>query len=176
MGTRDITRMSVLVAFMAICSWLEIPAVVPFSLQTFGVFFTVEMLDGKLGALAVTVYILLGAAGLPVFSGFSGGIGVLLGPTGGYIAGFWAAAMIMWLIERFMNGGTLRTAARMLLGQIACYAVGTAWFMRAYSAANGPVTPGAAVSWCVAPFIIPDIIKIALAAIVAGRIKRRVNY
>ena len=73
---------------IAICSWISIPTVVPFTLQTFAVFLAVAILGGKRGTLSVIVYVLLGADGLPVFSGFKGGFGVLLNTTGGYIIGF----------------------------------------------------------------------------------------
>ena len=60
-------------AFISVCSWITIPGTVPFTLQTFGIFLTVGLLGGKRGSMAVLVYILLGAAGIPVFSGFTGG-------------------------------------------------------------------------------------------------------
>lgn len=80
---------------MAVCSWISIPAVVPFTLQTFGVFVAVSVLGGKRGTLAVVLYLLMGVVGLPVFAGFSGGLGVLLGSTGGYIVGFVFTALTM---------------------------------------------------------------------------------
>ena len=83
--TYDIVYIAVFAVIMAICSWISIPAAVPFTLQTFGVFIAVGVLGGKRGSLSVLVFILLGAIGIPVFANFSGGIGVLAGPTGGYI-------------------------------------------------------------------------------------------
>ena len=85
---------------IAICSWISIPTVVPFTLQTFAVFLAVAVLGGKRGTLSVIVYVLLGAVGLPVFSGFKGGIGVLLNTTGGYIIGFIFSALLMWAFEK----------------------------------------------------------------------------
>lgn len=76
--------LQVFAVLIAICSWISIPMTVPFTLQTFAVFLAVGVLGGKRGSLAVLIYILLGAVGIPVFAGFSGGIGVLLGNTGGY--------------------------------------------------------------------------------------------
>ena len=66
---------------MAICAWIAIPTPVPFPLQTLGVFLAVGLLGGRRGSLAVFVYLLLGAGGAPVFSGFTGGIGSLVGTT-----------------------------------------------------------------------------------------------
>ena len=77
--TYDMVYIAVFVVVMAICSWISIPATVPFTLQTFGVFLAVGVLGGKRGTLSILVYILLGAVGVPVFAGFSGGIGSQIG-------------------------------------------------------------------------------------------------
>ena len=83
MKTLDMAYIGLFAVVIAICSWISIPTVVPFTLQTFAVFLAVAVLGGKRGTLSVIVYVLLGAVGLPVFSGFKGGIGVLLNTTGG---------------------------------------------------------------------------------------------
>lgn len=93
--TYDMVYIAVFAVIMAICSWISIPAQVPFTLQTFGVFVAVGVLGGKRGTLAVLVYILLGALGIPVFAGFQGGMGILLGTTGGYIVGFLFSSLVM---------------------------------------------------------------------------------
>ena len=72
LNTKDIAMIAVCSAVMAICSWISIPAAIPFTLQTFGVFLTIGLLGGRNGNLSVLVYLLLGAVGLPVFAGFSG--------------------------------------------------------------------------------------------------------
>ena len=94
--TYDMVYIAVFAVVMAICSWISIPATVPFTLQTFGVFLAVGVLGGKRGTLSILVYILLGAVGVPVFAGFSGGIGSLFGNAGGYIIGFLMGALVMW--------------------------------------------------------------------------------
>ena len=81
MKTLDMAYIGLFAVVIAICSWISIPTVVPFTLQTFAVFLAVAVLGGKRGTLSVIVYVLLGAVGLPVFSGFKGGIGVLLNTT-----------------------------------------------------------------------------------------------
>ena len=81
--TYDLAYIAIFAVLIAICSWISIPATVPFTLQTFGVFIAAGVLGGKRGTLSVLVFILLGAVGIPVFANFSGGIGVLAGPTGG---------------------------------------------------------------------------------------------
>ena len=94
--TTDIAYIGLFVAAMAICSWISIPLVVPVTLQTFAVFLAVGLLGGKRGTIAVCAYIFLGAIGVPVFAGFGGGPGALLGQSGGYIIGFIFTALIMW--------------------------------------------------------------------------------
>lgn len=148
---------------IAICSWLSVPATIPFTLQTFGIFLTVGVLGGKRGTLSVLIYLLLGIIGIPVFSGFTGGVGRLLGTTGGYIIGFLLSAMVMWAMEQFLGKKRWVLAISMVLGLIVCYAFGTMWFMFVYANSTGPIGVWTALGWCVFPYIIPDLIKIALA-------------
>lgn len=172
MKAGELTRMALLVALMAVCTWISIPAAVPFTLQTFAVFFAVGALGGKRGTLAILGYIALGALGIPVFSGFTGGLGALLGPTGGYIVGFLAASLVTWALSSILGGGLGRLLFAMLCGLAVLYAFGTAWFMLVYTRANGPVTLMAALSWCVFPFILPDAAKILLAATLSRRLRK----
>ena len=169
-STLDLAYMSLAAALIAVCAWISIPTAVPFTMQTFAMFFALSLLGGRRGTLAILLYILLGCAGLPVFSGFKAGIGVLLGNTGGYIAGFVLAGLIYWLLVGRLGKKMWAELLAMALGLIACYALGTAWFMIVYARANGAVSLGAVLSWCVLPFILPDLIKMALAVIVARRI------
>ncbi|MDD5952465.1 MAG: biotin transporter BioY [Oscillospiraceae bacterium] len=170
----DMAFIAISAAIMAVCSWISIPGPVPFTLQTFGVFVTVGILGGKRGTLAVLIYILLGAIGVPVFAGFSGGFGVLLSSTGGYIIGFLFTALIMWLFEKLPGNKTLMLVLSMLAGLLVCYAFGTAWFMVVYAQSTGPVGLGAALMWCVVPFIIPDLVKLGLAFVIATRVRKYV--
>ncbi len=169
MKTRDIVYIGIFAAIITICSWISIPLTVPFTLQTFAVFLTVLLLGGRRGTIAVLIYILLGIVGIPVFSGFKGGIAVLLGPTGGYIVGFIATALIMWAFEHVKTDNkTVSSVISMLLGLFSCYAIGTAWFSRIYN--NGTDTPASIsviLGWCVIPFIIPDLVKIFLAFLIS---------
>lgn len=99
--TVDLTYIALFSVLMAVCAWISIPMpkpLVPFTLQTFAVFSAMTALGGRRGLYAVTVYLLLGAVGLPVFAGFQGGASVLLGSTGGYIIGFLASAILFWLL------------------------------------------------------------------------------
>lgn len=173
--TLDMVYIGLMACLMAICSWISIPTVVPFTLQTMGVFLAVGLLGGKRGSLAVLVYILLGAVGLPVFSGFKGGIGALLGTTGGYIVGFLASALVMWAMEKAFGKAKWVLPVSMVLGLIACYAIGTAWFMVVYARNTGAVGMMTVLGWCVFPFIIPDLLKIGLALFLTKALKRFVK-
>ena len=94
----DMAYIGMFTALITVCSWISIPTTIPFTLQTFAVFLTVALIGTKRSFISVIIYILLGAVGLPVFSGFKGGVGALLGPTGGYIIGFLFTALITGLI------------------------------------------------------------------------------
>ena len=174
--TYDMAYIAIFAVLMAICSWISIPMAVPFTLQTFGVFMAVGVLGGKRGTLAVLIYILLGAVGVPVFAGFSGGIGVLLNTTGGYIVGFLFSALVMWGMETLWGKKPVVQIASMLVGLIVCYALGTIWFMVVYARNTGAVGLGTVLGWCVIPFIIPDLIKIALAFVLSRRLRNYVPF
>lgn len=170
--TYDMVYIGVFAVLIAICSWITIPAVIPFTLQTFAVFLAVGVLGGKRGSLAVLIYILLGAVGIPVFSGFGAGMGVILGNTGGYIVGFIFSALLMWGMERIFGRKTWALALSMLLGLVLCYAFGTLWFMIVYAGNTGSVGVMSVLGWCVFPFIIPDLVKIALALVLSRRLRK----
>lgn len=171
--TRDIVYMSVFTAMISICSWISIPASIPFTLQTMGVFTTVGLLGGKRGTLTILTYILLGAIGIPVFAGLTGGVSVLLGTTGGYIIGFLLSALLMWGIETIMGRNQIVLAFSMIAGLIVCYVFGTAWFMLIYTQHSGVIGLSTVLGLCVIPFIIPDLIKIGVALFLINRLKKR---
>ena len=127
--TKELVFTALMAVIIAVCSWISIPTTVPFTLQTFGVFMAVGLLGGKKGSLAILVYILLGAVGVPVFAGFSGGIGILFGTTGGYIVGFLLSGLVYWAITAAFGEKLPIMITAMVLGLIVCYAFGTAWFM-----------------------------------------------
>ena len=168
--TYDLAYIAIFAVLIAICSWISIPMTVPFTLQTFGVFMAVGVLGGKRGSLAVLVYILLGAIGVPVFAGFSGGLGILLNNTGGYIIGFLFSALVMWAMESLWGKKPVIQILSMVVGLIVCYAMGTIWFMVVYTRTSGAVGLGTVLGWCVIPFIIPDLVKIALAFVLSRRV------
>lgn len=169
--TYDMVYIGIFTVLIAVCSWISIPAAVPFTLQTFGVFMAVEVLGGKRGTMAVLVYILMGAVGIPVFAGFQGGIGVIFNTTGGYIVGFLCSALIMWAAESLFGKKTLVRLLSMAAGLIACYVLGTIWFMVVYGRTTGAVGLMTVLGWCVIPFIIPDLVKIGLAYFISRKIR-----
>ena len=170
--TYDMVYIALFAVLIAICSWISIPTVVPFTLQTFATFLSLAVLGGKRGTCAVIVYVLLGAVVIPVFSGFKGGIGVLLSTTGGYIIGFIASALVVWAFEKIAGKKLPVLALSMVCGLIVCYILGTTWFILLYAKNVGPVGLSTVLGWCVIPFIIPDLIKLALALLIGQRISK----
>lgn len=168
----DLVMVALFASLIAVCAWVTIPGSVPFTLQTMGVFLAVGLLGGKRGTAAVLVYILLGAVGMPVFSGFSGGVGRLLGTTGGYIIGFLVAALAMWAMEAIFGRAKWVLPVSMLLGLLLCYAFGTVWFLVLYTQTKGAISVVSVLSMCVIPFILPDLMKIALALLLTNRLGR----
>ena len=167
-STRDLVYVAVFTALMAICAWIAIPTSVPFTLQTLGVFLAVGLLGGRRGTLAVLVYLLLGAVGAPMFSGFTGGIGALVGTTGGYILGFLLSALLMWALEAALGRELWVFALSMVLGLIVCYAFGTAWFM-----VQMGCTLSYALGVCVVPFIPFDLLKVVISSGVGSVLRSR---
>lgn len=171
----DMTYIAIFTVVMAICSWISIPTLVPFSLQTFGVFLAVAVLGGKRGTLSVVVYLLLAAIGVPVLAEFTGGLGIMLGSTGGYIVGFLLSALIMWAMEYFLGKRTWVLALSMIVGLIVLYLFGTVWFIYIYTRDAEAIGWWTALSWCVFPFVIPDLVKILLALSISKRLAKAIK-
>ncbi len=172
MTTQDLVYTAIGITLITVCSWITIPMTIPFTLQTFAVFAVLLILGGEKGTLATLIYVLMGAIGIPVFSGFSGGIGIILGTTGGYIIGFIFIGLIYLAMTKALGKKTPVEIAALLIGLIVCYAFGTGWFMYVYMRSSGAVGLLTVLSWCVFPFIIPDLCKLTLAFIMARRVSR----
>ncbi len=172
LSTLDLAYVALFAAILAICSWISIPTSIPFTLQTFGIFLAVGVLGGKRGSLSVLTYMLLGTVGVPVFPGFTGGIGIVLGSTGGYMIGFVFSALTMWGMECLLGKDKWALMLSMVAGLLVCYAFGTIWFMLVYANGNSAIGVWTALTWCVFPYIVPDMIKIALALSLCKRLAR----
>ena len=170
--THNLVYIALFAVVIAVCSWISIPTTVPFTLQTFAVFCVLELLGGKRGTISICVYILLAAVEIPVLAGFTGGIGVLIGITGGYILGFVFIGLIYWLSEKLFGNKLAARIAAMLLGLVVCYTFGTVWFMAVYAKQTGPISIAAALSLCVLPFALPDLAKLGLAILIASRLRK----
>lgn len=174
---RDLTLIALFTALMAVCAWIYIPVPAPlvhFSMHTFAVFAALLILGGKRGTWVVTAYLLLGAVGAPVFSGFRGGPGVLLGATGGYIVGFVFTALLYWLMTAKLGEALPVKLAAGVLGMAAYYAFGTAWYLVLYASTGSPVGLMTALGYCVFPFVIPDLVKLGLALLLSCRVGKYV--
>ena len=175
---RDLVLISISAALITVCSWISIPiGPVPFTLQTMAILAVMLTCGGRRGTLAILVYLLMGACGLPVFAGFKGGLVSFAGPTGGFLIGFIFAALVYWLLEnlifrRFMTSAVktwVFGAVNSVIFEVIMYAVGVAWFMTVYASQTGPVGLATVMGWCVLPFIIPDLVKLAAAVIIGER-------
>ena len=118
---------------------------------------------------------MLAAVGAPVLAGFSGGLGVLFGSTGGYILGFLLMGAIYWLVESQLGKALWVRIVSLLAGLLLCYAFGTIWFTVLYSRDNGNIGIGTALLWCVVPFLLPDLAKLALAFGIGNAVRKRVT-
>lgn len=170
----DLVYIGLSAALIAACAWISIPLAVPFTLQTLGICLVSALFGFKRGTLATVVYVIIGAIGVPVFSGFKGGIGVLLGSTGGYIIGFIFTALIVGLVAD-KTSKLWALIAAMVVGVLVCYVFGTVWFAVVYARTNEPASIATILGWCVIPFLIPDAVKIVLAGILANRLKKYIK-
>ena len=180
----DIVVMAISAALITVCSWISVPlGPVPVTLQTMAILAVLMTVGGRRGTIAIAVYLLLGAVGVPVFAGFKGGPASFLGPTGGFLAGFIVAALVFWLLEKLVFARLMTTPGkRLIFGlvnslifELVLYVFGVIWFMTVYAAKTGPIGLGTVLGMCVIPFIIPDLIKMAAAAVIGSRAYRFVR-
>ena len=165
-STRNLVICALCAAVICVLSPLSLPiGPVPISLATFAVMLSAALLGAKWGTIATAIYILLGAIGVPVFAGWTAGIGCIAGQTGGYIIGYLPLAFITGL---FMDKLVRRTAGKakyaflmvgMILGTVVLYLIGTAW-----------------MGWCVIPFIPGDLIKMIIVTIVAPKVSEALDH
>lgn len=174
-GTKmqKMTMCALFATLTAVFSQIALPiGPVPVNLATLAVFCAGALLGAKLSALSLSVYVLIGAFGVPVFAMFRGGLGALTGPTGGYIIGYIPAAFVTGLIiEKWKKENkSLTYLIAMLCGMLTCFTLGTVWFM--FSTKTGLWK---SLTICVFPFLPGDFAKIVTATIVAKRLRPVLN-
>lgn len=143
---------------------------VPISLATFAIYLAAGLLEAKFSLAAVAVYILLGCAGLPVFSAFRGGVQVIAGVTGGYIIGYLPMAVVISLLCSKFRQKKFMYPVSMVIGTALLYAFGTAWFI-----VQTKTTLAAALASCVTPFLIGDAVKIAAASVICPLVRDKLK-
>ena len=160
---------ALMAAALCVLGPLSVPiGAIPISLSNFVICLTVWLLGPKFGTLSVAVYLLIGLVGVPVFSGYGAGIAKLAGPTGGYLVGYLLLAFIGGLFIEKSKGQPVISGIGLVLGDAACYVLGTAWFVFQIQC-----DLGYALSVCVYPFIALDLAKIVVSCIVGALLRKR---
>ncbi len=172
--TRDLTMIAIFAALTGVLSQIALPlpiTPVPINLAMASVFIAGGLLGAKNATISQIVYVMMGMVGIPVFAKLMGGPGVLTGPTGGYIIGYIAASFVVGKISEYNSENcVLRYVAAMIFGLVACYFVGSVWFMYI---TKSDLTK--TLMMCVVPFLIGDFFKIAISAYMVKILKQRVS-
>jgi len=168
----DMTKVALMTALLCALAPHTLPiGPVGITFGSFLVYMAGTILGPYLGSLSILLYLLIGMAGLPVFSNYSSGLAKLMGPTGGYLIGYIPCAIIIGLAMKFYKKG-LQGIVVILLGAVVgtavLYVFGTAWFMVVYTK---DITLGAACKLCVFPFIPLDCVKIVVCAVITPPIR-----
>lgn len=159
---------ALMAAALCVLGPLSVPiGAIPISLSNFVICLTAWLLGPKFGTLSVAVYLLIGLVGVPVFSGYGAGIAKLAGPTGGYLVGY-LAGLHRRSVHRKSKGQPVIAGIGLVLGDAACYVLGTAWFVFQMQCELGY-----ALSVCVYPFIALDLAKIVVSCIVGALLRKR---
>ena len=160
---------AVMAAVLCVLGPLTVPiGAVPISLANFVICLTAWLLGPKFGTLSVVLYLVLGAIGIPVFSGYGAGLAKLAGPTGGYLVGYLLLAFIGGMFIEKSKGNPVVSAVGLVLGDAACYVLGTAWFVFQMQCELGY-----ALTVCVYPFIALDLAKIVVSCVVGALLRKR---
>lgn len=169
---KSVTQISLGAALLSVSAWISFGAPVAVTMQTFSLSLLLILLGGKKGSAITLLYLALGAIGIPVFSGFRGGIGHIFSESGGFIFGFLLFSLTYLLVTNFFGDGTLPSSVALVLGALLLYATGTLWYAARFS---GGESLGAIISVAVLPYVPFDAIKITLALIVGKRLKKYIK-
>ena len=169
-GIKSTVMIALFAAVICICSLISIPILsVPITLQTFAIPMTLFILGGLRGLCSVAVYIAIGAIGLPVFSGFSGGVGALFGATGGFIIGFLLIGAVYTALTAVFGKGKRMRLCAYALGHLLMYALGAIWFYVGFSSGSSFIE---VLTVVILPYIIPDIVKVLLAYAISQKLRK----
>ncbi len=164
-----IARIALFTGLLTICAYISLPlGDIRFSLQLLAIWLACGMLPFWDAAACVVLYIFLGAIGLPVFTGFQGGAGSLLGPTGGFIIGFIFSALFAGFFLKGRKRSAWRLAGVFAVATLICYLFGSIWFA-IYMPEKGILY---AATVCVLPYILPDAAKIFAATVLLRRLEK----
>lgn len=170
-SVREMALIAVMTAVICVLGPLSVPiGVIPVSFTNLAIYLAIYVLGCRRGVISYVVYLLIGMVGVPVFSGFTGGVAKLFGPTGGYLIGFIFMAIICGIVIDKFECKFVPSMIGMIVGTIVCYFFGTAWL--AYQAG---MSFQAALAAGVLPFIIPDLVKMVIAAVVGVQIRRQLQ-
>ena len=167
-SARGITEIALCAALIAVSSMISVPFPVPFTLQLLGVYFALYYLGGARGTLATLIYLSVGALGLPVFAGFTGGIGRFFDATGGFIIGFLVLSLVYLFIEHALGKSRLGAFIATIASLLVFYLAGSLWYSLVYNGGEGYL---ASLAVTVLPFVIPDVLKILLAGVISRRLR-----
>lgn len=168
--TKDLILCGIFASITAILSQISIPlpfTTVPLTMQTFAVGLTGVILGSKRGFISQLIYVLVGAVGLPVFAQMTGGMGIVLGPTGGYILGFPVMAFVVGYFKEKFNSQSAIIFG-MILGLLIDYSLGTTMFILITK-----MTLMQALAYCVIPFIPLDLVKVVFVTIIGTTLSKR---
>ena len=166
--TQNLTLIALMAAILCIIGPFVIPiGMVPMSLTNMVIYLTIILLDKKRATISVAVYLLIGFVGLPVFAGFTGGAGKLLGPTGGYLLGYLVLSLVAGtILEKIEKVKILALS----IGTIGLYLIGTMWLMF-----QSKLSFMSALTVGVLPFVVFDVIKIVVAVVLGNSIRKRMH-
>ncbi len=172
MNINKIAICSLFAATTAVLSQVYVPVPpIPFNIALVSVFLSGIILGPKYGVISQFIFLFMGTIGIPVFAGFNSGLGYILGPTGGYIIGYLLTAYLTPIISSKLGSGFFKYLFSMIVGLIACYLIGTAWFMYV---TKSPLVN--ALMLCVLPFIITDLLKIYICTILVCKFNLKEKF
>lgn len=171
-NVKDIAYIAVFVALITVCSYIQVPLPVPFTLQLFAIFLAIYLLGPFKSFLTILLYLLLGLIGVPVFANFKAGISAFYSPTGGFLIGFLIVPLIYLPFYLLNNKNEIFYIISMIIGLLITYIIGSLFFIYVFK--KGEISLLSALTITVFPFIIPDILKLILAYFI-GKILKKAN-